>query len=260
MPKGTCKRRAKLGLEPDSWLFLPKPPSDLSSQGSPAPVHPLPPASILHQKKANCGQRQLPGVPHSLTSPSSRPLHLEARTVGSSNWCPRGLALGPERGAGHLSPSWGWSGAGPAPVVTAAEPPAPRESAAPDPKPEMQVSLPLPIPCSAQAKANKAGRGSASALRGPPPQGRRETTQDPGLSQHPAVPAQTARVRLWFCFQWCHFLAVQKHGQASPDSLSPDSLPGTEPRYHTKLTGLSSCSSRGPVPKKHLIKRELFLV
>lgn len=171
MPKGTRQRRAKLGLEPDSWLSSQAP---FRSQfpGQPNSCPPPPTSKHSPSKKANCGQRQLPGVPHSLTSPSARPLHLEARTVGSSNWCPRGLALGPERGAGHLSPSWGWSGAGPAPAVTVAEPPAPRESAAPDPKPEMQVSLPLPIPSSAEAKANKARRGSASALRGPPPRGR----------------------------------------------------------------------------------------
>ena len=230
MPKGTRKRRAKLGLEPDSWLFLPKPPLDLSFQGSPAPARPLPPASILHQKKANCGQHQLPGVPHSLTSPSARPLHLEARTVGAAigalgnwHWALREeqatLPL-PGGGVGPRSP----------PVVPTAEPPAPRESAAPDPKPEMRVSR-LCQRCSSRPKQTQPG-GEVPLSPGPPLPPRPGTLRShsgPRALTAPVVPAQTAPVRLWFCFQQCHFLAVREYGQASPNSLSPDSLPGAEP-------------------------------
>lgn len=168
MPKGTRKRRAKLGLEPDSWLSLPKPPLDLSSQGSPAPACPLTPASILHQKKQTVGNASSL-VSHILSPPPLPDPSIwkhgqsEAAIGALGNWH---WALREEQAT--LPLPGGGVGPGPAPVVTAAEQPAPRKSAAPDPKPEMQVSRPLPVVLS-EAKANKAGRGSASVPRGPPP-------------------------------------------------------------------------------------------
>ena len=37
----------------------------------------------------------------------------------------------------------------------------------------------------------------------------------------PAVPAQTAPVRLWFCFQQCHFLAVRRIWPSLPEFSEP---------------------------------------